>query len=161
MAQRQFELKLSGRTLLIGLLVTVVPVSLLVLFAVTSGSTETSAAVSSQRRTLAQSVANQIRALIQSKVIEANLMASDSAVVEAAQSASRANAALSNSQIEARIDEVEEVWNTPAGSSRVQSMLSSPGSRALQRKLNVDQQFLRITVTDDRGATIAASHKIS
>ena len=53
----------------------------------------------------------------------------------------------------------DQTWVTPQGEALVEQTMSNAGSEALRRKLTVDPSFLRITVTDLEGATVAATHK--
>ena len=53
----------------------------------------------------------------------------------------------------------EESWNTPAAAPFVQSILSTRASRVLRRHRELDQRFLRVLVTDEKGAVVAATHK--
>jgi hypothetical protein len=58
-----------------------------------------------------------------------------------------------------RIQRNEQIWTTPAADATVEKILSSRASRGLRRYLEIDPTFLRITVTDERGVTTAATHK--
>ena len=54
---------------------------------------------------------------------------------------------------------MDKIWDTPSGVDLVKEMMSNPASESLRRKLTVDQSFLRITTTDFKGGTVAATHK--
>jgi hypothetical protein len=66
---------------------------------------------------------------------------------------------MSDQAVAARIEQTEKSWNTPAAAALVERTLSSPSSRLLRRYRDLDRRFLRITVTDEKGAVIAATHK--
>lgn len=158
MADR-LELRVPARRLLIGLAVTVVPISVLALYGSARAGVQAEELAGSHLQTIAQSVAMDAAAFVRAKVIEAALMASDSAVREAAVTANDSLRALSEDQRLARIKELDEKWNTPEGERVAAEILASRASEALRATLAVDPAFLRITVTDGHGATIAASHK--
>lgn len=58
-----------------------------------------------------------------------------------------------------RIKRIEEEWNTPAVDSLVTRFLSSDAAFRLRRFIEMDPRFLRITLTDANGVTVAATHK--
>lgn len=156
---RAFEFQVSARKLLLGLLVTVVPVSLAAIYASTAAGRNAEQSAGSHLQTIAESVASHIRESVRAKVVEAALMASDSAVQAAVRESNRQYQRVYEEEILKRIQEKDEQWNTPAGAEAASAMLASPASEALRRKLRVQPAFLRITVTDRRGATVAATHK--
>ena len=86
-------------------------------------------------------------------------MASDSAVLAAVRKSNRPYGRTPAEQISRRLEGQDAVWNTPAGQQLAERMLANPASQALRRKLTLNPDFLRITVTDRHGATVAASHK--
>ncbi len=156
---RAFEFHVSGRKLLLGLLVTVVPISLAALYASTEAGRAAERAAGLNLQTVAESVASHIQANVRAKVIEAALMASDSAVQTVVVESNRQYERVYEEEILKRLEARDEAWNTPAGQRQAAAMLSSPASESLRRKLLVQPTFLRITVTDRRGATVAATHK--
>ncbi len=159
MPQERFEFRISFRKLLIGAVVTIVPISLITLYQISQSGRHLQETIGRQFATNAQATADEVAQFIRAQVVETALMASDSAVVDGVAAANRAYGGLSESQINARIDQRETTWNQLGGEPLVRGILASPTSRALRRKLLIDPKFLRITVTDERGATIAASHK--
>jgi hypothetical protein len=86
-------------------------------------------------------------------------MAANPAVMAEVTAANRLYEGMSETAFLARIREAEEIWPSPQADSLVSRILSSEGSRSLRRYLQLDPTFLRITVTDERGATVAATHK--
>ena len=159
MPQERFEFRISFRKLLIGAAVTIVPISLITLYEIGRSGRHVQETIGRQFATNAQASADEVAQFIRAHVVETALMASDTAVIEGVTAANRAYAGLNESQIKTRIDQREASWNQPGGEPLVRGILASSASRALRRKLLLDPKFLRITVTDERGATIAASHK--
>lgn len=159
MASRPFVFHVSGSKVLIGALVTIVPISLVALWASTKAGSGATRAAGMTLQTVSESASSQIRARIRGKVVETALMASDSAVLSAVFESNRQYAGLSDEQIETRMLQRDELWNTSEGKQLVEKMMSGDASRALRRKLAIEPNFLRITVTDREGGTVAATHK--
>jgi len=86
-------------------------------------------------------------------------MAASNAVVEAALAANRAWEGMSAEAVTERIRRVEESWAGAASEPVVRQILSAPAAVQLRKYRDLDPRFLRITLTDARGATIAATHK--
>src|SRR4030095_1717976 len=80
-------------------------------------------------------------------------------VLSAVASSNRSYGGLSDASITAKIEKMDKEWTTPAAETFVKEMLSSPASRLLRRHRELDPRILRITITDTRGATVAATHK--
>jgi hypothetical protein len=78
---RTFEFHISGRRLLIGLLVTAVPISLIAILASTRTGRNSEHAAGQNLRIITESIAAVVKERVRAKVIEAALMASDSAVL--------------------------------------------------------------------------------
>jgi len=159
MAASVFEFRISGRKILVGLLVTVAPVSLLALYAATQTGRAAEEAAGNTLRIQAERVAFQVRERIRTKVIEAALMASDSAVLSAVAAGNSRYQRVQAETVAARLAEQDKLWATPQGAELVREVMDNPASVALRRNLFVDPSFLRITVTDRQGATVAATHK--
>ena len=150
---------IAGRKLVIALLLTVVPISLAALYAATRAGETTAAAAGRHLETVAQAAAGSIEQQIEAKVVEAALMASDAAVLEVVRDSNRQYFRVRDELIRERLLAKDQTWVTPQGEALVEQTMSNAGSQALRRKLTVDPSFLRITVTDLEGATVAATHK--
>jgi hypothetical protein len=159
LAEHTFELRVPYYKLIIGMLVTIVPISLAALYSITQSTGELQRSIGNERSALARAIASEVALFIRSHVTEAGLSATDTAVLAVVRESNRVYENLSAQQISDRIEAIESVWNTPAGAAHFNRMLSSPASQALRRKLAIDIKFLRATVTDIEGATVAASHK--
>ena len=150
---------IAGRKLVIALLLTVVPISLAALYAATRAGETTAAAAGRHLEAVAQAAAGSIEQQIEAKVVEAALMASDAAVLEVVRNSNRQYFRVRQELIRERLLAKDQTWVTPQGEALVEQTMSNAGSQALRRKLTVDPSFLRITVTDLEGATVAATHK--
>ena len=159
MPQDTFEFRVAFRKLLIGLLVTVVPISLAALYAVSESARSLHQTIGSHYTTLAESTASQVTQFIHGQVIEVGLMAANPAVVDAVTAANRSYQGMSDAAISEKIQRAEDIWLTPRADALVSPILGSQASQSLRRYLQIDPIFLRITVTDNKGATVAATHK--
>ncbi len=159
MPQDTFEFRVAYRKLLIGLLVTVVPISFAALYAISQSARSLNHTIGSHYSTIAESTASQVTQFIHSQVIEAGLMAVNPAVVEEVTAANRTYQGMTDAAIAERILRAEEVWPTRGADAAVSRILGSRASQSLRRYLQIDPTFLRITVTDEKGVTVAATHK--
>ena len=150
---------ITGRKLVIVLLLTVVPVSLAALYAATRAGDASVTAAGQHVETIAQSVASVVKERIEAKVVETAIMASDAAVQDAVRTANLQYFRVQDDVIRERLLAKDKIWDTAAGADLVEEMMSSPASESLRRKLTVDPSFLRVTVTDLKGGTVAATHK--
>lgn len=153
------ELHVPAKRLLVALLVTVVPISLVALFAVSRAGRQAERTAGTHLATVTDAVAALVSEHLRAKVIEAALMASDAAVREVVTASNQRFEGLSEEELTNRLRSLDEAWNEPQGQSTVSEVLSNPASTSLRRELSVDPAFLRVTVTDRHGATVAATHK--
>ena len=159
MPKSKFEFHVTFRRLLIGLIITIVPISLVSFYAISKSASSLERNIGSHFRTIAGLSAVQVNQFIGDTVREVFLMAADPLVVDELKSANRTWRGMSESAITDRIQGTEATWNEPAGEAAVRNVLAKRTSRTLRRYAELDPRFLRITVTDERGATIAATHK--
>jgi hypothetical protein len=159
MISGDLEVRFSLRKLLIVLFLTVIPFSLMGLFAVTRSQSSLRDATGRNFSTIAQMSAREVSAYVHDRVVQVGMLARMPVVVEAVKAANRGYSGVSESAFQQKVERIESIWNTPESTPIVTQILSSPASRALQEQLSLDRRFLRITLTDERGATIAASHK--
>jgi hypothetical protein len=159
MEKGELELRISLRKLLIALFVTVVPLSLLSLYTITRTEQSLRQTTGSNFHTIANALAIQVSNYVHDRALQVATLARTPGVVEAVEQGNRRRAALSEAALREQIDRIERTWNTPQVDALVRDILSSPASRAFQEQIKLDRRFLRITLTDDRGQVIAASHK--
>jgi hypothetical protein len=159
MTPQKYELRISFRSMLIGLLVTVVPFSLVSIYVLTHSDQALEKMTGGQFHTLAASTATAVSQFVHDRVLDVGVVAAQPDIVDAAVSANRAYQGMSDEAIRARIERIDSAWNTPAMEEAVKGVLGSRSTRLMQRHRELDPRFLRITATDERGATIAATHK--
>jgi hypothetical protein len=153
------EVHISLKKLLVGLLVTVIPITVIGIITITRTDRALETMVGTHYRAMAESTASQVAHFVHDRVIDVVALAADPAVIDAAVAANRSYAQMKPEAIEARIASIEKSWNTPSASPIVKEMLGSRTSGLLNRHRELDRRLLRITLTDEHGAAIAATHK--
>ena len=159
MPKDSFEFHIGFRKLLIGFVVTLVPVNLAAIYAVSESARRLEVTVGNHFKTFAQSTAARVTELIHERATNVAIMASDPVVIDVVTAANRSYEGMAEEAIGRRIEETEALWPTPQADVLVKRIVSSPVSANLRHYLGLDPRFLRITVTDARGATVAATHK--
>ena len=159
MASERFELRISYKRLLIGLLVTVVPICLVGLYVLTTSDRELQRTIGTHFKIAAESTTHEISQFINDRVVHVGTLAVAPTILDVVSSANRSSQGQSQDAFAERIRKIEEGWNTPASAATVNQILSSPAATYLRRAVELDPRFLRITVTDEHGATVAATHK--
>lgn len=157
--EEKVELQVSYRKLLIGLVVAVIPISFAGLYSMVQGYRSLEGTIGSHFKTLAGSAAAGVSDYVSDRVIDVALIASEPVIEQAVAASNRSYAGMQDAAIISRFQKIDQSWNTPAAEPIVKEMLSSPASRVLRRHHELDPRILRITVTDARGAAVAASHK--
>ncbi len=159
MPAEKFELRISASRLLIGLLVIIIPISVAGLYSLAHSDRALERALGSNFKALAEATAAGVSQYMHDRVVDAGMMTVNQSVIDVVAASNRKYEGMSDSAIEARLSQIDKEWNTPAAGPLVAQVLSSPASRHLRRRQELDRRFLRITVTDARGAVVAATHK--
>ena len=152
-------LRVPVKRLLIGLSLTVVPLSILGMYIVNRADIEIREVMGRNIETIAASSASRISNYVHDRVIQVGALAHVPAVLDAVTAANRANAGASEGVFQEKVNQIEKIWNTPAVEGMVKQMLGSEAARMLRSQVAADRRLLRITLTDGRGAAIAATHK--
>ncbi len=155
----RFEFRVSFRKLLVGLLIGLIPLCLAGLYAYTRGEALLERNIGNHFKTIADLTAGDVSQYVSNRVIDVAAIAVEPAIIAAVENANRTYEGLNDAAVAARIQTIDKQWSTPAADLKVKGMLSSDASRLLRRRCELDPRLLRITVTDVRGATVAASHK--
>ena len=155
----RFELRIAYRKLLIGTLLTVIPLSLVGLYVITHSNDSMEKTIGEHFQTMARITSAEVGGYVQERVLSVAMLASEPAVMAAVQNSNQSYAGMSDQAASARIQQIDDSWNTPQAASALNAMLASPASRVLSRAHDLDPRILRITVTDAKGATVAATHK--
>ncbi len=158
-AQERLILHIPLKKLLIGLVLTVCPICILGLYSLSQSHRSLQRTVGNQFKTMADNVAAATSQFINDRVIQVGAIAALPEIAEAAAAGNHSHEGQSDEALKAKFDRIEKIWNTPAGEALVNQILSNKASRLLRRQRELDPRLLRITVTDAKGAVVAASHK--
>ena len=159
MPKETLELRISFHKLLIALGFTVIPICSVGLYSLSHSQASLENMVGTHFHAIALSGAAEVSQFIHDRVTSVGIVANGPTIVELVTNSNRSYAGMSEEAIASRINAIEKIWNTPAADARVREILSNPAARRLRRYRELDRRFLRITVTDAKGATVAATHK--
>ncbi len=159
MPSDSLEIRVSLQRLLIALVVIIVPLNFLGLYLSSESNTSLEQVIGTHFRTIAQADASTALQFVNDRVIDVGAIAMEPAVVDAVVGANQAYERRSAEATAANIAEIDKKWDTSAGDAVVEAMLSSPVSRLLQRRREIDPRFLKIIVADENGVPIAATDK--
>jgi len=159
MPSDSLEIKVSLQKLLIALVVIIVPLNFLGLYLSSESNTSLEQVIGTHFRTIAQADATTALQFVNDRVIDVGAIAAEPIVVDAAVAANQTYERRSAEATAANIAEIDNKWDTPAGDAVVKAMLSSPVSRLLQSRREIDPRFLKIIVADENGVPFAATDK--
>ena len=159
MRSDDLTVRVPVKRLLIGLSLTVVPLSILGMYIVNRADSEIREVIGRNIETIAASSASRISNSVHDRVIQVGALAQMPAVLDAVTGANRASAGASDAVFQEKVNQIEKIWNTPAVEPMVRQMLGSEAARMMRSQVAADRRLLRITLTDGRGAAIAATHK--
>ncbi|MGH9633128.1 MAG: cache domain-containing protein [Bryobacteraceae bacterium] len=155
----KFAFRITPRRLLISLLVTIIPLSLAGFYVSARSDKALSDAIGGQFQTLAETSAAAVSNFIHDRVIDVGVMASSPLVIDAVTASNRSYGGADDNAARAAIQKIDRTWATPAAAPLVNRIITSPAAKVLIKYRELDPKILRITVTDEHGATVAASHK--
>ncbi|HYZ85757.1 MAG TPA: cache domain-containing protein [Bryobacteraceae bacterium] len=159
MVAHRTHIRIPATRVLLAMLILITPICILGLFAVSQANRAAEETVGAHFQSIAAGTASEIAAFVHDRVMDVGLLARDDSVIEAAQKGNARYGGLKEEQIGQAIQKIEAGWNTPAAEPVANAILNSPASRVARRHRDFDRRYLRITVTDARGATVAATHK--
>jgi hypothetical protein len=161
MALDRLEVKVSIQRLLLGLTLVIVPLSILGLYLTERSDWSLDRATGQQFKTMADMFSREVSVFFTDRVQDAKLLASDSAVVDAVQAASRGYQNFNEEAANKRIDDLNQKWNTPAGAAVMKGVLDSKASESLRKRGEHLPRMIYVAVTDDHGAVVAATSRPS
>jgi hypothetical protein len=147
MANERFELRIPIFKLIIGALLTIVPISVVGLYSLNHSQSALEKTLGSHFRTIAEFAASEVAQFVHDRVTSVATLAAEPTIVEAVEAANRGNTGISDTAFAERVQKTEKIWNTPQASGMVNSLLASRAQ--LRRRSDLDRRFLRITVTDE------------
>ena len=159
MATEGFDVRISLQRLLVGMLLVIVPLSILGLYITTHSDKVLQSTVGNHFRIIAESKAGQIGQFVNDLVVIMGALASSPAVREETAAADTAYRAVGGPAADRRIQSIQEHWDGPQSAPAVEMILSTRAAHMLSSYRATDPRFLRVTVTDNSGAVVAATHK--
>jgi hypothetical protein len=156
--EEQFEFRISTKKLLVVLVLALLP-SAAGLYSISRSHNSLESTVGGHFKTIAESTAAAISQFIDDRVVEVALITAEPAILDAVAAGNRSWQGMAEASITARMEKIDKEWNAAAGEATVREVLGSRASLSLRRRQELDPRILRITVTDARGAVVAASHK--
>jgi hypothetical protein len=91
------------------------------------------------------------------RIIDVRAIAGDPAIVDAVKASDRQYLGVGEEAIAARVQKIEGQWDTANADSRVKDMVSSRASRWLKQQRGLNRRMLKIIVSDENGAAVAAT----
>jgi hypothetical protein len=159
MPAERFEIRIPALKLLIAMLLIIIPICLAALFSLAQTDNALERTMGTHFKVVAQMSAAQVANFIHERVTEVRNLTIAFGVVDAVAAANKKYEGRSDAEIAGAAAKIDEIWNTPAADPLVREILSAPASRFLRKHQQYDPLLLRITVTDSRGAVVAATHK--
>jgi hypothetical protein len=153
------ELRISLQKLLIGLILVLVPLSVVGLYITHRSEKSLEQTVGAQHRAVAESISQTINQFMKDRVIDCSVIASEPSVWEAIAASNKSHKSMGDAASKDQIDRIRQSWSVAESEPALKSILTSPASRVLRRRHEIDPRFLRVTVADQTGATVAATDK--
>lgn len=153
------EIRLSLERLLVGLIVVIVPLSVVGLYLTSESNGNLRQAVGGHLRTIARTDRVVASQFIEDRIADVSAIAGEPAVLEAIQAANRSREHVSDDAISARIDKIQQQWDTPQADSLVREIISSRSSSWLRSQRNTNPRLLKVIVADEKSVTVAATDK--
>lgn len=154
-----FDVQISLQKLLTGMIIVIVPLSVVGLYLTSNADKNLEQTIGMQFRTIALTDAATTAQFIGDRISDVSAIAADTAIVDAVKASHRQYQGAGEEAIAARIQKIEGQWDTPSADSLVKDMLSSRASRWLQQQRSLNRRLLKIIVSDENGASVAATGK--
>ena len=154
-----FDVQISLQKLLTGLIIVIVPLSVVGLYLTSNADKNLEQTIGMQFRTVALTDAATTAQFIGDRIIDVSAIADDPAIVDAVKASDRQYLGMGEEAIAARVQKIEGQWDTPNADSLVKGMLSSRASRWLQQQRSLNRRLLKIIVSDENGVAVAATGK--
>lgn len=157
--EQAYEPKIPYTKILIVLMAIIIPISIYGFYTIAEADNAMQQSIGNSFRTIAEANAYEVSNFIHDRVIQAAMMAASPDIRQLAERANLRYAGMSQAAFDKFILDTEKTWNLPAGAPLVKEIIGNPVAENLRNIIRLDPRFLRITITDDHGGTIAASHK--
>jgi hypothetical protein len=159
MALDKFEVRVSIQKILLGLVLVIVPLSIVGLYLTNHSDNALDASMGSHLKTVAQLYSHEISHLLNDRVAAVKLIAADPSVVEAVAAGNRAYKGQNEAAVSEKLEKMNGTWGGPEAATTVKTLLASKPSETLRHYHEMDPSILRMTVTDEHGVAVAATAK--
>lgn len=159
MALDRFEVRVSIQKVLLGLVLVIVPLSIVGLYLTSRSDNALDAYIGTHLKDVAQMHSNDVSHLLNDRVTAVELLAADPGVADAVAASNQSYEKQNEAAINENLDKAEKVWSSPQGLTKVNALLGSKPSETLDHYRGMDHQILAMTVTDIRGIPVAATAK--
>ena len=153
------EFRTSLQRILVGLLLILVPVTVIGLYVALQGDSYVRQMSGDHFRTLTRMSADVTSRFVGEFVQDVSVIANNPRVVQAVTSANRPYEHLSEEAVRSKVDAIENKWNTSEADALSRSILTSDLARELRRDRELNTKLLKITVSDISGATVSATDR--
>jgi hypothetical protein len=157
--EQAYEPKIPYTRVLFLLMVIIIPISIYGFYTIQRADASMQENIGNSFRTIAEANAFEVSTFIYDRVIQAGMLAASPGVRRMATQANQRYRGMSQEAFDRFVIETEKNWNQPAGAALVQQIIGNDVAENLRNVIKLDPRFLRITITDDHGSVIAASHK--
>jgi hypothetical protein len=161
MALDRFEVRVSIQKVLLGLVLVIVPLSIVGLYLTAKSDTALDASIGTHLKTIAQMYGNNVSHLFNERISGVKLISADPGIVEAVAAANRGYQNQSESAVSEKIDKADKAWSTPQSAPAVKALLTSKVSETLRHYHDMEPQIMRILITDEHGVPVASTVKPS
>src|SRR5258708_10101731 len=158
-ATMPFDIQISLQKFLTGLIVVIVPLSVVGLYLTSNADSSLQQTVGMHFRIIAQTDAAAASQFIRDRIIDVSAIAVDPNTVDVVRAANRQYGGMGEEAIAARMQKIEGQWATPNSDFLVKDMTSSRASRWLHQQHTLNRRVLEIIAADENGAAGAATAK--
>ncbi|HUA16074.1 MAG TPA: cache domain-containing protein [Verrucomicrobiae bacterium] len=153
------EFRTSLQKLLIGLILILVPLTVFGFYMALQGDSHMRQAGGENFRSLTLSTAESASDFIAARVRDVSLIANLPAPMQAVTLANRQYEHLSDEAVRAKLDAIDQTWESPHTDALSARILTSDLASELRRIRELNPVLLRITVADVNGAAVAATDR--
>jgi Cache domain len=153
------ELRISLQKLLIGLVLVIVPLSVVGLYITHRSDQSLEQTIGAQHRAVAESISHTINQFMNDRVTDCRVIANEPSVLEAIAASNKSHKSMGDAALKDQIDRIRKNWNVAESEPALKAILTLPASRVLRGHHEIDPRYLRITVADETGVTVAATDK--
>jgi hypothetical protein len=141
------------------LIVLILPLTIVGLYLTSYSDTRLQQTVGAHFSAIAQADSSMVSQFINDRVADVIAVAAETSVVDAITSANRSHAQVGDAAVAARIQKIEQNWDTGGRDSAIGDLLSSSASGWLRQRRRENSRLLKIVVAGKNGATVAATDK--